>query len=254
MNRQLLQTPDTGLSRVWNHTAATSIQANQPPHRSPLSTSELVRNEASNKTKSKELKRRIAKQQLALANLTREIHHGGKKDFLLTLGKGMPKFTKKRTAVAEEESTENMPDWDGSLDQSDLIFWAKESESHESKDRTLYEELTTTHAASTSTVSAAGLLQLIDTVNTTETISQLRKLLPGYFASQRKVTALKAKFREEFNAVLKPKRTATGWRIDPERLRECLLFRYLYAHTIYLPAESERLRCRCLPPFFMCAS
>ena len=164
----------------------------------------------------------------------------------------MPKFTKKRTAVAEEESTEN--DWDGSLDQSDLIFLAKESESHESKDRTLYEELTTTHAASTSTVSAAGLLQLIDTVNTTETISQLRKLLPGYFASQRKVTALKAKFREEFNAVLKPKRTATGWRIDPERLRECLLFRYLYAHTIYLPAESERERCRCLPPFFMCAS
>ena len=134
---------------------------------------------------------------------------------------------KTRAALGAEEAENNQAEWDGSLDQTDLIFLAKESVSHESKEKSLYEELTTKHAASTSAVSAANLLQLIDTVNTTESIAQLRKLLPGYFPSQRKVSTLKAKCRQEFQAVLRPSRTATGWKIDPERLRECLLFRYI---------------------------
>lgn len=195
------------------------------PYRPPICTSTLIETEHQNKVKSRELKKRVAKQQGALSAMARDVHHGGKKDFLLTVAKSLPKFRKQRE-VPQDDNPKANEDWDGSLDQNDLLFMLKQTESHEHKGVSLYKELIHSHAAAASSIPATELLQLIDSVNTTEAISELRKKLPGYFASHRKVTALKNKYKEEFEAVLLPKRTATGWRIDPDRLRQCLLFRY----------------------------
>ena len=41
-----------------------------------------------------------------------------------------------------------------------------------------------------------------------------------------KVAELKAKCYEEFEAIMQPKRTPTGYRIEPSRLIECLQFLY----------------------------
>lgn len=40
--------------------------------------------------------------------------------------------------------------------------------------------------------------------------------------------ALKSELHEQFEAVLLPQRIPSGWRIDPGRLRECLLFLYYW--------------------------
>lgn len=57
-------------------------------------------------------------------------------------------------------------------------------------------------------------------------IRALRRRLPRFFDSERKVNSLKVKFRREFEVVWKPERTHSGWRVNPDRLRETLLHLY----------------------------
>lgn len=44
--------------------------------------------------------------------------------------------------------------------------------------------------------------------------------------SERKVNTMKAKFVREFEVIWQPKRTHSGWQVNPERLRETLLYLY----------------------------
>ena len=48
-----------------------------------------------------------------------------KKDFILTLVKAMPKFAKKRAALGAEEAENIQAEWDGFLDQTDLIIFGQ---------------------------------------------------------------------------------------------------------------------------------
>ena len=50
----------------------------------------------------------------------------------------------------------------------------------------------------------------------------------GFFPPNSEVTALKSKLHEQFEAVLLPQKVSSGWRIDPGRLRECLMFLYYW--------------------------
>ena len=65
-----------------------------------------------------------------------------------------------------------------------------------------------------------------------ETFRSLRKHLPGFIASERRIEQLKCKWHKEFEVVLQPSRTKTGWCIDPERLRECILFAYPWLRKV----------------------
>ena len=65
-----------------------------------------------------------------------------------------------------------------------------------------------------------------DSTSQKETFRNLRKQLPGFFDSERRVDKLKFKWHQEFEAVLQPIKTKTGWLIDPERLRKCVSFAY----------------------------
>lgn len=62
----------------------------------------------------------------------------------------------------------------------------------------------------------------------TRFVDKLRKKLPGVIPSQRRERERKKEYKKEFDAVLLPRRTSTGWAIDPERLLEVLHFKYYW--------------------------
>jgi len=59
-------------------------------------------------------------------------------------------------------------------------------------------------------VSASDVLDIQDTTSATEIVRALRRKLPGFLDSERKVNAIKAKFVREFEFVWKPERTHSG--------------------------------------------
>jgi len=65
-----------------------------------------------------------------------------------------------------------------------------------------------------------------DSISQKETFRTSRKLLPGFTDSEGCTEQLKYKWHKEFEVVLQPTRTKTGWRINPERLRKCVSFAY----------------------------
>ena len=72
---------------------------------------------------------------------------------------------------------------------------------------------------------ASEVLDIQDTTNATEIVPALRRKLPGFLGSERKLNAIKAKFVREFEVAWKRERTHSGWQINTQRLRETL--RYL---------------------------
>jgi len=90
----------------------------------------------------------------------------------------------------------------------------------------LYDTIIAEHAAQHFHLSASDVLDIQDTTSPTEIIRVLRRKLPGFMDSERKVNTMKAQFVKEFEVVWKPERTNSGWKINPQRLRETLLYLY----------------------------
>lgn len=62
------------------------------------------------------------------------------------------------------------------------------------------------------------MLDIQDTTSATEIVGAIRRKLPGFLDSERKVIAMKNKFVQECEVVWKPERTHSGWQINPQRL------------------------------------
>ncbi|KAK2564166.1 hypothetical protein P5673_012406 [Acropora cervicornis] len=75
-------------------------------------------------------------------------------------------------------------------------------------------------------ISSVTVLKMQDSITQKETCRTLRKLLPGFIDSERSTEQLQYKWHKEFEVVLQPTRTKTGWQINPERLRKCVSFAY----------------------------
>ncbi|XP_068697190.1 uncharacterized protein [Montipora foliosa] len=116
-------------------------------------------------------------------------------------------------------------DWDGSLTPQDILTLAKQAH-NQLKKMSVYNTIITGSAPQHFHLSASDVLDIQDTTSATEIVRALRRKLPGFLDSERKVNAMKAKFVREFEVVWKPERTHSGWQINPQRLRETL--RYLY--------------------------
>ena len=116
-------------------------------------------------------------------------------------------------------------DWDGSLSPQDILTLAKQAH-NPLKRMSVYDTIITESAPQHYHLSASDVLDIQDTTSATEIVRALRRKLPGFLDSERKVNAIKAKFVREFEVVWKPERTHSGWQINPQRLRETL--RYLY--------------------------
>ena len=151
-----------------------------------------------------------------LAQLTKTVHSGKKQDFLVTLAESVVSQSQTKSS---EDVTE---DWDGTLSPQDILILAKHA--HDPKKRmTVYDTIITESALQYYHLSASDVLDIQDTTSPTEIVRMLRRKLPGFMDSERKVNTMKAKFVKEFEVVWKPERTNSGWKINPQRLRETLL-------------------------------
>lgn len=165
---------------------------------------------------SREVARRLNLQRDELTKIAKNVHHGSKNDFIASLAESV-------TNCDKEDDGDN--NWDGTLSPQDVVNLAKKA--HDPKTRKpIYDIIITQEAANHHHLSAIEVLNLQDTTNPTEMIGTLRRKLPGFFYSERKVNNLKAKLRREFEVIWRPERTHSCWRINPDRLRETLLYLY----------------------------
>lgn len=166
---------------------------------------------------SREVARRLNLQKGELTKLAKNVHHGSKNDFIASLAESV--------TSEKEDHQFSEEDWDGTLSPQDVVNLAKKA--HDPKTRkSIYDIIVEEDASTHHHLSAIEVLDLQDTTNPTELMRALRRKLPGFLDSERKVNSLKAKFRREFQVVWQPERTHSGWRINPDRLRETLLHLY----------------------------
>ncbi|CAH3163305.1 unnamed protein product, partial [Porites lobata] len=149
--------------------------------------------------KSRAVVRRLSQQKEELVQLAKTIHHGSKQDFLSALAHSVTTST-----CSSSNSLIQDEDWDGSLTPQDILASAP-----------YHYHLST-----------SDVLDIQDTTSATEIVRALRRKLPGFLDSERKVNGVKAKYMKEFEILWKPERTHSGWQINPQRLRETL--QYLY--------------------------
>ena len=76
------------------------------------------------------------------------------------------------------------------------------------------------------------LIRLTDTCNASEIVGRLRSIFPGFIDTEsNRVQTWKYQLNE-FDAVMQPKRTSTGWRINPMQL-------YLSLKQLYYLTSNE---------------
>ena len=170
--------------------------------------------------KSRAVVRRLSQQKEELVQLAKTIHHGSKQDFLSALAHSVTTST-----CSSSNSLIQDEDWDGSLTPQDILALAKKA--HDPQKRmTVYDTIIVESAPYHYHLSASDVLDIQDTTSAREIVRALRRKLPGFLDSERKVNGVKAKYMKEFEILWKPERTHSGWQINPQRLRETL--QYLY--------------------------
>ncbi|KAJ8050589.1 hypothetical protein HOLleu_03851 [Holothuria leucospilota] len=80
-------------------------------------------------------------------------------------------------------------------------------------------------------LSASELIHLEENYSGTRLFDKLRSKLPGLLPSGTEVRRQKKLFWKEFNSILLPERTPTGWKISLQRLIEVLYFRYYWLES-----------------------
>ena len=165
---------------------------------------------------SRPLANRMKQQNERLSLLAKEVHHGNKEDLLVGIAHSVSSAGNK-----QNDDTE----WDGQLTVQDIVELTKAIHDNR-KGKSVYDHLTHDVASEVHHVSSFKVLKMQDSISQKETFRTLRKLVPGFIDSERRTEQLKYKWHKEFEVVLQPTRTKTGWRINPERLRRCVSFVY----------------------------
>ena len=93
-------------------------------------------------------------------------------------------------------------------------------------EKSLYQLLTKVKSVEEYLLSAEDILYIKDQASSCETFRYLRRTFPGFFASEAREELLQKQWHNEFKVVLKPERSATGWKIDVNALTQLLRFRY----------------------------
>ena len=175
---------------------------------------------------SRPLVHRVKKQNEQLKQIAQGIHHGGKEDLLAGIAHSVSCSTTKQNCSGN--------DWDGQLTVQDIVQLTKMVYDYKAG-KTIYETLTIDTASQIHHISSFQVLKMQDSISQKETFRNLRKQLPGFIDSERRTDQLKYKWHQEFEIVLQPSRTTTGWRVNPERLRQCVSFAYPWLQEV----ESE---------------
>lgn len=162
---------------------------------------------------SRPLVQRVKQQNNSFLKMAQDVHYGTKEDLLVGIS---------LAASSRNKSSSHTSDsWDGSLTPQDIVTLAKLTHDSSTK-KSVYETLTTDHATELNHISSLEIVQMQDSLSQKEVFRNLRRRLPEYFASERQTEKLRNKWHKEFEIVLQPSRTTTGWRINPERLHQCV--------------------------------
>ena len=154
-----------------------------------------------NNTRARTLNSRLKQQVAAFKKMANEIHHGSKEDLI--------------AGIAESASKKPVnSDWDGFLSAQDLLLIAKRGNDPKKK-KSLYEILTNEYSAKESHFSTMEIICIQDNCSMTQLFCDLRRKLPGYFASERETDKLKSRCKSEFAVMLEPTETKTGYKINP---------------------------------------
>jgi hypothetical protein len=164
--------------------------------------------------KSRPLAKRCEAQEAVHKEIAESIHHGCKEDFLLGFAR-----------TASHKAKPGTTDWDGKLSAQDVIEISKNAYCPTTK-KTAYDIMTCDHSVQRFHLDKTYILNVQDNMNFTEFARDLRRKIPGLLDSAYSVDQLKKTLKQEFSVVLQPQRTATGWRIEPDRLHECLKYVY----------------------------
>ena len=158
--------------------------------------------------------------------MAQDIHYGTKEDLLVGIS---------LAASSRRKSSSDTSDlWDGSLTPQDIVTLTKLIHDSSTK-KSVYETLTTDHVTELNHTSSPEIVQMQDSVSQKEICRNSMRKLPGYFASERQTERLRNKWHKEFDIVLQPSRTTTAWRINPERLHQCVSI----AHPWIREVDSE---------------
>ncbi len=151
---------------------------------------------------------RVALQQNAISQLTQQCHFGSKESFKTALLYDVSKN------VSVQKRNETI--WDGHLEKEDLVDILQKVPT--SSGEPYLHVIAKKKAADLLFLDSLKLINLIDTCNASELIGKLRSLFPRFIDTENNRSKTKKYLRDEFNAVMQPTRTPTGWRIDPMHL------------------------------------
>ena len=118
--------------------------------------------------------------------------------------------------------------FDGYFQIDDIISMLKNAKGKKKygEKRNLLEQLIVTEAKDVFSFQPYDLIYLEENFSGQRLFDELRKKIPGIFPSKRVEQLAKRELKNEFAVVLLPKRTPSGWQIDPSRLMEVLRFKY----------------------------
>ena len=172
-------------------------------------------------------------QRLAAGNVKNNSGTSMKKpleDFVMTRfsGKKKPFLDTIVDAVSGTRSQNNSEEFDGSLSKDDILYVMKSVHDKKTKQssQTLTKEIVYDMYQYLHEVKPDDVINIVDNYSGTRLMAEMRKKLPGVLPSSKQERVAKHKYHLEFIAILLPRRTATGWYIDPSRLLQILTFRY----------------------------
>ncbi|XP_035683110.1 uncharacterized protein LOC118420428 [Branchiostoma floridae] len=170
------------------------------------------------------LEKRIRLHQNMTKTIAEKVHMGCKQDFL--------------QAIAFDISTnigKSQQQWQGALSLEDIqyvldIATKKQKTAKQKTEDTALETLAKNFIKNSNQyyITAQELIYLADNFKGYDLFNKLREKIPFLFASRKEVDICKQTYKSEFHTILCPERTATGWKICPKRLLECLSFLYYY--------------------------
>ena len=160
--------------------------------------------------------------QSTLKTLCAEHFNGDKTSLLLSLSELIKCSDKTSTDQSSSQT------FDGYFNLDDIVFLLQNARGRKSKkgQKNLLEQLIHSHAKDVFNFPPSDLIYLQENFSGTRLFEELRKRLPGIIPSQRVERATKKEMKVEFQNVFLPKRTPSGWQIDPGRLLEVLSFKY----------------------------
>ena len=92
--------------------------------------------------------------------------------------------------------------------------------------------LTSEHTGVEQHLSAMEIIKMQDNCSMQQLFRTLRAKLQGFFDSERWSDRLKSKYNEEFEVILEPTETKTGFRVNLDRLVQCLHFVYPWLSAV----------------------